>query len=177
MALFKDLKYTLKLGIFQAPKSGTFVKWVGGSPMTISEGTFTNSGIAEPNMSLDFNHDYARYDWLYQWELTATGWTTGKRVIGIAFEQYGGPTEPFLPKEGVTILVFPCLVTLYKHPKEPVAPFKGDLAVGDTVSPTVENGYAVWEKTGTGGIPYGVVLATGTEGGSLNYVTILFGVI
>lgn len=180
MALFKDLKYSIKLGIFQAPKSGTFNKWVGGSPIAIHDGSFTNSGLASPNMSLDFDHDYARYDWFYQWELTAAGWDAGKRVIGIAFEQYGGPTEPFLPKEGLTILVFPCLVTLYKHPKEPVAPVDTtDLNVGDTVSPAVSNGYAIWHKTDTdeNEVPYGVVLAIGKEGAETNYVTILFGVI
>lgn len=150
MAIRREMKYTMNLGVFGLPSTIT-THFVGGSPVTIAGGSFAYG-------------EKGNQDWLVEISGTLQGVNPGSSapftydVIGIAWFGDEGPSEQFLPKDHVTLLGFPLYATLYKGPSEPTAPFDDSLTynVGDLLRPKVKTvgtgSYAVWTNE-----PYGSV--------------------
>ena len=161
MAITKDIKYAIKLGEFEVPSSITRY-WVGGSPIAPSSGTFDESYLGS-------------YDWLKETSISLEGAVAEGAVLGIAMERHSGSTEPFVQTDMITLLGFPCIVTLYKSDDDDTAPFDStkSYSVGDLLRPTTITAnsltYSVWTNEvyaadGTGGtytydLYYGTVIA------------------
>jgi len=176
MAITKDIKYAIKLGEFEVPSSITRY-WVGGSPIAPSSGTFDESYLGS-------------YDWLKETSISLEGAADKGAVIGIAMERYSGSTEPFVQTTGITLLGFPCIVTLYKSGDDDTAPFDTSqtYSVGDLLRPTTVTAnsltYSVWTKAvyeseGTGGtytydVYYGTVIAVKTGATAANQILVVY---